>query len=118
MRVMATICLLLSAQTAAAHSLLENPLSQRLPLLLSAVLLGAAWVLYGLGARRVRPHGLEALWLHLAMLIAVFAVFGPLDDWAETSTSWHMLQHMLFILVIAPLWALARPLPVCRCVGW
>ena len=113
---MATICLLLSAQTAAAHSLLENPLGQRLPLLLSALLLGAAWVLYGLGARWVRPHGLEALWLHLAMLSAVLAVFGPLDGWAETSTSWHMLQHMLFILVIAPLWALARPLPQWRAV--
>ncbi len=116
MRVIAAICLLLSAQTAAAHSLVETPLSQRLPLLLSALFLGAAWVLYGLGARRVRPHGLEALWLHLAMLIAVLAVFGPLDDWAETSTSWHMLQHMLFILVIAPLWALARPLPQWRAV--
>ena len=116
MRVIAAICLLLSAQTVAAHGLLENPLSQRLPLLLSALLLGTAWLLYSLGARRVRPHGLEALWLHLAMLIAVLAVFGPLDDWAETSTSWHMFQHMLFILVIAPLWALARPLPQWRAV--
>ena len=41
MRVRAAICLLLSAQTAAAHSLVENPLSQRLPLLLSALFLGA-----------------------------------------------------------------------------
>ena len=116
MRVTTTICLLLSAQTAQAHGLLDSHLAERLPLLLSVLLLGTAWVLYGLGARRVRPHGLEALWLHLAMLIAVLAVFGPLDDWAETSTSWHMFQHMLFMLVVAPLWALARPLPQWRAV--
>ncbi len=53
------------------------------------------------------------------MLLTVLSVFGPLDEWAETSTSWHMTQHMLFILVIAPLWALARPLPQWRGVtGW
>ena len=48
------------------------------------------------------------------MLLVVFSVFGPIDDWAETSTAWHMTQHMLFIIVIAPLWALARPLPQWR----
>jgi cytochrome c oxidase assembly factor CtaG len=110
------LSLLLLASPASAHSLFAGQALERLPLALSALLLGAAWLLYGLGARRVRPHGLEALWLHLAMLIAVLTVFGLLDDWAETSTSWHMLQHMLFMLVIAPLWTLARPLPQWRAV--
>ncbi|WP_339524128.1 cytochrome c oxidase assembly protein [Pseudomonas sp. EA_35y_Pfl2_R111] len=116
MRVIAILCLLLAMPAAQAHGLLDHSLNLRVPLLLSALFLATAWVLYGFGAQRVRPHGLEALWLHLAMLIAVLAVFGPLDDWAETSTSWHMFQHMLFMLVIAPLWALARPLPQWRAV--
>lgn len=99
-----------------AHNVLtaELSLGERLPLLLAALLLGTAWLLYTLGARRVRPHGREAWWMHLAMLITLLTVFGPLDEWAETSTSLHMLQHMLFMIVIAPLWALARPLPQWR----
>lgn len=114
MPVIAGIALLLMAHPAAAHGLLDSHLGERLPLIISALLLGTAWLLYGLGARRVRAHGREALWMHLAMAIAVLAVFGPLDAWAETSPSWHMFQHMLFMLAIAPLWALARPLPQWR----
>lgn len=99
---------------AQAHGLFDARLAERLPLLLSALLVGTAWLLYLLGGRRVPPRHLEALCFHAAMLLTVLSVFGPLDDWAETSTSWHMTQHMLFILVIAPLWALARPLPQWR----
>lgn len=116
MRLSAPLALALLPGAASAHGLLEGHLrlAERLPLLLAALLLGAAWLLYLIGCRRVPAHGREALWLHLAMLVALLAVFGPLDDWAETSTSLHMLQHMLFIIVIAPLWALARPLPQWR----
>lgn len=105
------LLLLAFATPAPAHGLLDGHLSERLPVLLSASLLLAAWLLYGLGVRRVQPHRGERWWLHGAMLIALFAVFGPLDEWAETSTSLHMTQHMLFMLVIAPMWVLARPLP-------
>lgn len=119
---MIVLALLLLPGTAAAHGLLDGHLhlNERVPLLLSALLLGAAWLLYILGCRKVRPHGREALWMHLAMVLTVLAVFGPIDDWAETSTSLHMVQHMLFMIVIAPLWALARPLPQWRAVlgGW
>ncbi len=34
-----------------------------------------------------------------------------MDDWAKTSTAMHMVQHMLLMVVIAPLWVLSRPLP-------
>ena len=44
-------------------------------------------------------------------LICAFAIIGPLDDWAETSASAHMVQHMLLMVVTAPLWALSLPLP-------
>lgn len=99
------------ATPAVAHGLFDGHLAERSPVLLSALLLLGAWLLYGLGARRVRPHRGERWWMHGAMLIALYAVFGPLDEWAETSTSLHMTQHMLFMLVIAPMWVLARPLP-------
>ena len=102
----------------------ENPHARNLPWSTAFGWLAAGWkdlwtdpvpsLLYGLGARRVRPHGREALWMHVAMLIAALSAFGPLDDWAETSTSLHMLQHMLFMLAVAPLWALGRPLPQWR----
>ncbi|WP_417702544.1 cytochrome c oxidase assembly protein [Pseudomonas sp.] len=114
--------LLLLPGTAGAHGLLDGHLhlNERVPLLLSALLLGAAWLLYILGCRKVRPHGREAWWMHLAMVLTLLSVFGPIDDWAQTSTSLHMVQHMLFMIVIAPLWALARPLPQWRAQlgGW
>src|SRR5690606_7500054 len=116
MRLTCLVLLLACSMPAAAHGLFDGHLSERLPLLLAALLLGLFWVLYELGARRVRPRSLERICLHAAMLIAVFASFGPLDEWAETSSSWHMTQHMLFMLVIAPLWALARPFPQWRAV--
>lgn len=119
-RAAATLLLGLAwAAPAAAHGLFDAHLAERTPLLITAALVAAAWLLYLLGGRRVPPRAHEALCFHAAMLLTVLSVFGPLDEWAETSTSWHMTQHMLFILVIAPLWALARPLPQWRGVtGW
>lgn len=114
MRVALALSLLLAAQPAFAHGLFGGHFVERLPLFLTALIVGAAWLLYLIGGRRVPPRRGESLCFHAAMLLAVFAIFGLLDDWAETSTSWHMTQHMLFIIVIAPLWALARPLPQWR----
>jgi len=116
MKSVSALLLLALARPAAAHGLFDAHLSERLPLLLTALLLGGAWLLYLLGSRRVPPRRSEAAWFHGAMLICAYAVFGPIDDWAETSTSLHMTQHMLFIVVIAPLWALARPLPQWRSI--
>ena len=99
---------------ALAHGLFDAVLAERLPLWLSALLMLAAWVLYLLGSRRVPPRRWDTACFHLALLLSVLAIFGPLDDWAQTSASWHMTQHMLFILVIGPFAALARPLPQWR----
>jgi cytochrome c oxidase assembly factor CtaG len=111
---LALACLALLPLPALAHSPFADELQTNAPLLLSAVLLAAAWLIYVAGARRVPTRRREALAFHAAMLLAVFAVYGPIDDWAEHSTAWHMTQHMLFIVVVAPLWALARPLPQWR----
>ncbi|NMG65944.1 cytochrome c oxidase assembly protein [Azoarcus indigens] len=105
---------LLGAAPALAHNPLDAGQPDRLPLLAGALLMTAAWLLYLRGARlRPPPPGARTAF-HAGMAIAVLAVFGPLDEWAETSTAMHMIQHMAFMVVIAPLWALAAPLPQWR----
>ena len=104
---------------AAAHSPLDVlGGADGIPALLSAVLLGLMWLAYVLGSitRRggVKPRRREALALHCGMLVAALALFGPFDDWAKTSSAMHMTQHMLLMVVIPPLWVLARPLPQWR----
>ncbi|MDR7150697.1 cytochrome c oxidase assembly factor CtaG [Hydrogenophaga palleronii] len=75
-----------------------------------------AWLMYALGAVRQRPRFGPRLALHSAMLVAGLALFGPLDEWSERSAAWHMVQHMLLMVVVAPLLVLARPLPQWRAV--
>lgn len=75
-----------------------------------------AWFSYAVGAMRQRPRPGPQLALHSAMLIAGLALFGPLDEWSEHSAAWHMVQHMLLMVVVAPLLVLARPLPQWRAV--
>lgn len=80
------------------------------PIWLSQALFAAAWIGYAAGAVRVRPPLARRLTLHAAMLIAGIALFGPFDTWAASSTAMHMVQHMLLIVVVAPLAVLAAPL--------
>lgn len=79
--------------------------------MLSGLLLLFLWVSYLVGARRV-PASRRHWWLFQATcVVTVLTVFGPLDDWAEVNTAAHMTQHMLMMVVIAPLWVMAQPLP-------
>jgi len=75
-----------------------------------------AWLGYAAGAVLHRPRSGPGLAFHLAMLIAGLALFGPLDALAERNTAWHMGQHMLLIVAVAPLLVLARPLSQWRAV--
>ena len=95
---------------ALAHSPTSGTLEERISILLGMLVLGAVWLFYLLGARRRPAAGWRAAAFHLGTALALFAVVGPLDDWAETSTSAHMTQHMLFMGVVAPLWVISRPL--------
>ncbi|MAM87919.1 cytochrome c oxidase assembly protein [Allohahella sp. A8] len=99
------------AGPACAHSLLVDDVAEQAAGVLSATILAACWLLYLTGSRRRPPRRVQLVCFHSAMVLSVLAVHGPLDGWAERSTSWHMVQHMLFMVVIAPLWVLARPLP-------
>lgn len=94
-----------------AHSPLGGNSQEQMAATLSAVLLTALWLVYWVGSWRVASAWPRSLVFHLATALCFVAVLGPLDKWAETSAAAHMAQHMLFMVVIAPLWVLARPLP-------
>lgn len=98
------------APSAFAHSLFSVAGEEQISALLSLLALLAFWISYLLGAVRKRPAPYQLALFHLALLLCGFAVLGPLDDWAETSSAAHMTQHMLLMVVIAPLWVLSRPL--------
>ncbi len=99
---------------ALAHGSLWGGDSAHAPIWISQALFTLAWFGYALGAMRRRPTHERRLALHLTMLIAGVALFGPFDDWAASSTAMHMVQHMLLMVVVAPLAVLARPLPQWR----
>jgi len=94
-----------------AHDPFSASDQTRLPIILSALLLFFFWLSYSIGALRVWPGWWRWLVFQSATLIIALTIFGPLDEWAETNTAAHMTQHMLMIVIIAPLWVLAQPLP-------
>lgn len=69
------------------------------------------WFGYAFGAALRRPTPWRRAGFHLAMLVAGLTLFGPLDRLAALSTAWHMSQHMLLMVVVAPLLVMARPGP-------
>jgi cytochrome c oxidase assembly factor CtaG len=103
-----------AAAPALAHGLPDGALAQRLPALLTGLLLIAAWLAYLAGCRRVAPRAGRAWLFHIAAMLASLALLGSFDAWAKTGAALHMAQHMALIGVIAPLWVLARPLPQWR----
>lgn len=103
--------LLAMAGPALAHSPLAGDTQERLAAWLTAALLGVFWLLYLVGVRRIAPERWRSVLFHCVALLCALTLLGPLDDWAKTGTAPHMAQHMLLMVVIAPLWVLSRPLP-------
>lgn len=103
--------LLLVSLPANAHSPLSSQGEALWSALLTAALLLSFWGLYLLGSIRLFPGWPRTLSFHFTAILCAVTLLGPLDDWAETSTAAHMVQHMLIMVVIAPLWVLCRPLP-------
>lgn len=96
---------------ASAHSVLAEDQAERFAALTSGSLLLVFWLLYLRGQRLQPAARWRVILFHLTAALAVLTLLGPLDDWAKTSTAAHMTQHMLLMVVIAPLWVLAHPLP-------
>jgi cytochrome c oxidase assembly factor CtaG len=72
--------------------------------------LGAAVLLWAQGIRRAGgvPRRRSALFLAGVGVVGV-ALLSPIDRYAADRFSVHMLQHLLLVLVAAPLLVLARP---------
>jgi putative membrane protein len=68
----------------------------------------AAWV-YARGARAGRPAH-PSLSFAAGLLVVAIALISPIDALSSALFSAHMLQHMLLILVAAPLLVLGAPL--------
>lgn len=101
----------LSSQPALAHNPFTGGAQERLAGGVSALVLLTVWILYIRGSQKVVPAISKAVTFHLVFAVSVLTLLSPLDDMAKTSTSAHMLQHMMMIVVIAPLWVLSQPLP-------
>lgn len=99
-----------AAPPAAAHGNVWTGDGAHAPIWLSQALFTLAWFSYAWGAARRAPQPARRATFHAGMLLAGLALFGPFDDLAGSSTAWHMVQHMLLIVVVAPLLVLARPL--------
>jgi len=115
-----TAVLLLSSPVstpALGHNPLTGSTDERAAGIASAALLVLLWFFYWRGSRRVQPRWQHRLLFHSTFVLCALTVLGPLDDWAKTSTAAHMTQHMLLIVVIAPLWVLSRPLAAIRSGG-
>jgi cytochrome c oxidase assembly factor CtaG len=78
----------------------------------------AVWA-YSLGRRRLRAVGAEppawrAAMFYGGIAVTVFALESPFDSLADSLLSVHMVQHMLLLVVAAPLFAASTPWPELR----
>lgn len=85
-----------------------------LPIVLVLITSGT---LYGVAVRKIRRQTsrsvlppARAACFGVGLLVVATALIGPLDTMADTRFSAHMVQHLLLILVAAPLFSVATPL--------
>lgn len=70
----------------------------------------AALAAYGLAWLSTTRRSSIRLWCWAGGLVALAAATAPtMEDWAQSSFTGHMVQHLLMIVVAAPLLVLARP---------
>ena len=87
---------------------------------LVAIAIGLSLGLYLRGALRLRSLGRfdrglgwsRAATYMVAMFVFFIALSSPIDTFADSLLTFHMVQHMLLIIVAAPLVLLGRPLTV------
>ena len=86
-----------------------------IPTSMPVAFVGAAVGAYVVGRQRAprKPPIARELEL-LAALAALTVAFGPLDSLADELFAAHMAQHVLLLMVVPALVALARPWPILR----
>ncbi len=99
-------------QTFSWHHLNEWHVSA-LPIALMAL----AAVLYFLGARRTTWSRWRSAWFYSALVVTFLATESVLGVFDMSYFPDHMIQHLLLIMVAAPLLALARPLDLLYVTG-
>jgi cytochrome c oxidase assembly factor CtaG len=77
-------------------------------------MLVASAALYGYGVLRARRRGIllrpaSIASFAVALVATACVLFGPVDDLADTSLSWHMVQHLALCFIAAPLLLLGAP---------
>ena len=94
------------------HVLFGGWYAEPVPLVAAA----AGILLYDRGARRlaaagsdVAPSGVQKACLASGVAVILFALLSPLDDLALRLQWAHMVQHVLLLVVAAPLIVLSRP---------
>lgn len=79
------------------------------PLVLGAVAVTA--LAYGRGLKSLSRRDTRGRFFGAGVVVVLVAVASPLEGMAGSLASAHMVQHMLLVMVAAPLLAWARPLP-------
>jgi putative membrane protein len=84
--------------------------------IVGALILVALGVAYVRGWRRLagagHPPPSWRLALYVFALVALALALLGLDEAADSRFSWHMIQHLLLVMVAAPLVLLGNPLPL------
>jgi cytochrome c oxidase assembly factor CtaG len=105
--------LLLAAMPAHAHGIAQGGSSWRLdPLIAVLMLVSLSTQCIGLSRMGPARKTIAPDWrvgaYGAAMATLVLALFSPIDARADGQFSWHMLQHLLLMLVAAPLFAVSN----------
>ncbi|WP_430230360.1 cytochrome c oxidase assembly protein [Nitrosomonas communis] len=111
------VAVVLPASSVEAHDGIKGVGDAWLPFTISMITLMVFWCMYGIGARRISSPIERWLAFNVASLVTVLTMLIPLGGWVEESSAMHMIQHMLIMAVIMPLYMLARPLPQWVAVG-
>jgi cytochrome c oxidase assembly factor CtaG len=77
---------------------------------LPLVVCGTAAILYALGRRGKLRFWREASF-YSGVALAFVVLEAPIDTWADTWLSVHMIQHVVLMTVVPPLVVLGRPWP-------
>lgn len=82
------------------------------PFLIISLLIVSAAYLKGFANiyRRKSLSSKELIFFSISILVLIIALMSPLDKWSDELQAWHMIQHMLIMMIAAPFFVLAVPL--------